>query len=144
MINPVLNTVMLRAAETPNTGMADPAALIAAYDRFVSSLNEGVGAIFADPCGHARQHSWRCECRGGASPSTSSNAQSIRVSADCQPVSIYFMAGGAGNAHGGGFEPRFSPDSRHLNYLDRPPKANAGPGETSKLLRMPAAAGTQP
>jgi dipeptidyl aminopeptidase/acylaminoacyl peptidase len=43
--------------------------------------------------------------------------------------------------HGGGFEPRFSPDGRYVYYLDRPPKANAGPGETSKLLRMPAAGG---
>jgi dipeptidyl aminopeptidase/acylaminoacyl peptidase len=43
--------------------------------------------------------------------------------------------------HGGGFEPKFSPNGQYLYYLDRPPNGAGSPKDVSKLLRMPAAGG---
>jgi hypothetical protein len=43
--------------------------------------------------------------------------------------------------HGGGFEPKFSPDGKYLYYLDGPPEGPGSPDSVAKLFRMTAGGG---
>jgi hypothetical protein len=43
--------------------------------------------------------------------------------------------------HGGGFQPKLSPDGEQLYYLDRPPPNAGSPKYVAKLLRMPVGGG---
>jgi tricorn protease-like protein len=43
--------------------------------------------------------------------------------------------------HGGGFQPRMSPDGEYLYYLDNPPETAGSPYDIARLLRMPIGGG---
>ena len=43
--------------------------------------------------------------------------------------------------HGGGFQPKMSPDGTYLYYLDRPPRGAGDPAQFVRLLRMPVSGG---
>jgi dipeptidyl aminopeptidase/acylaminoacyl peptidase len=43
--------------------------------------------------------------------------------------------------HGGGFQPKISPDGEYLYYLDRPPTSAGSPKYVAKLLRIPISGG---